>query len=147
MTVSPDAALLYVALRTVAAALLALRLRRAGEGGRALLGQAAADAAAALFILGVSRVDLRTAVGGWWAVLLLYAAVWEGRRLLLYLDDAMEPPAGEVESGVHGDPVAAWAGTSVAWAWQALAVAPALASGLMLTFDAAFPGVWAFPAA
>lgn len=139
------AALLYVALRTSLAALFALRLLRAGGDGATLIGQAAADGAAVLFVLGAARADLRAAVGLWYLPMLLYAGLWELRRFWLYLDDAMEPLAGESPNGVTGEPVVSWAAGSAFWAWQALAVAPALAAGLMVAFDAVAPGVWVFP--
>ena len=145
MTITPELATAYVVLRSLGAAIVAARLHSDEEvSGWTLAGQIVTDVAAALFVIGVTRAHLRTAVGGWWVPLFAFTIGWEARRLVAFFNDAFDPPLDNPEE-VVADPVLASGGALLGWGWQALAVGPPLAAGFMLAFDGAFPGYWVFP--
>ena len=72
--------LLYAVARGGGGLLLLLRGWQESRDLAHAAAQSIADASAVLFVLGYGHVGLRTAIGGWWAALFLFAAIWETRR-------------------------------------------------------------------
>jgi hypothetical protein len=118
----------YVILRTAMAipqAVRAWRIHRQFLWTGAL---ALSDLLAGLFVIGYARAAVRSAVGGWWVALFLYAVVLEFLRLRMMASDLEADDI--IQAGLLP--------------WIIIGAVPALGAGLFLVFDVLFPHEWGF---
>jgi hypothetical protein len=123
--------LLYIVARVGFGAVLTARAWRDGESSRAVLAQLGAEACALLFLLGFSQPQVRTAVGGLWIPIFLYAVCWEAVRVRHWYWEAVEAPSAD--DATAAETLMA----PLAWLWELLGVLPPMMAGAYLFWTVA----------
>lgn len=114
------AVLLYIVVRIAFGAWFAAREWTERESGFVAAADLAAEGCALLFLLGAADPRVRTAVGGWWFLLFVYAMVREAVRVYSWSEQTVEA-TGASDAETLAAPLV--------WLWEIVGVLPPILIG------------------